>query len=608
LGGATRIGIGRLNANGSIDTAFNPGASKLPSPGAPPEIYTIVVQPDGKILLGGYFNGLGGATGTTPRNFIGRLLADGTVDSFNPGVTSISGVNALALQADGKIVVGGTYTQLGGSNRANIGRIDANGVLDLAFNPGAETQVLTLAVQTDGKILAGGLFKWLGGAGVPGPLMQVRNYIGRLDTDGIVDATFDPGANNAVNAVAVQGDGAIVAGGIFDHLGNGASLLAGAGTLRNRIGRITNTAAVQTLTLSGGNSVVTWSRSGSGPEVSRVTFESSITGVIYTLLGSGTRVAGGWQFSGLSLPTNVRAIRARGYYGSGQNGSGSIVQSILTLGPPLNQDGDFDGDGKADITVYRPSDGTWFTLQSGTSTLSAVSWGSTTDLPVHGDYDGDGRADLAVYRPSTGTWYVLASTAGYTTTPWGTSTDVPVPADYDGDGKTDIAVFRPSTGTWFIRQSGSTTLVALDWGASSDVPVPGDYDGDGRADVAVFRPSTGTWYILGSTAGVSIVAFGGAGDVPVVGDYDGDGRTDIGVYRPSTGTWYISRSTSGFLSLAWGINTDVPVPVDYDGDGKTDIAVYRPSTGTWFILQSGSLTSLIVSWGTSSDIPIFKRP
>ena len=165
LGGGGRIGLGRLTDSGALD-AFNPGTSK--TVGAP-IVYTLALQPDGRVVVGGYFNGLGGGIGTTTRHFIGRVEATGALDTgFNPGANSISGVNALALQADGKILVGGSFTGLGNGSgttlRQNIGRLDPDGVVDAGFNPGAEAQVLTLGVQLDGRILIGGYFKWLGDA------------------------------------------------------------------------------------------------------------------------------------------------------------------------------------------------------------------------------------------------------------------------------------------------------------------------------------------------------------------------------------------------------------------------------------------------------------
>ncbi|MBV9959824.1 MAG: FG-GAP repeat protein, partial [Acidobacteria bacterium] len=252
---------------------------------------------------------------------------------------------------------------------------------------------------------------------------------------------------------------------------------------------------------------------------------------------------------------------------------------------------DFDGDGKSDVAVFRPSGGVWYASQSSDAQLRVQPFGLSTDSIAPADYDGDAKTDFAVFRPSDGNWYILQSTTGTVRTqPFGASGDVPAPADFDGDGKADLVVFRPSTGGWYIFQSSDNSFHAQGFGANGDKPVAGDYDGDGKADLAVFRPSAGAWYVLRSSDGSFLAqAFGVSTDLVVAGDYDGDGKHDLAVFRPSAGAWYILQSSNGaFLGQAFGLGTDIPAPGDFDGDGKTDVSVFRPSTGTWYILQSTS--------------------
>ena len=247
---------------------------------------------------------------------------------------------------------------------------------------------------------------------------------------------------------------------------------------------------------------------------------------------------------------------------------------------------DFNGNGTTDVSVFRPSTGTWYVL----TPPSAVTWGSPGDIPVPGDYDGNGTTEHAVYRPSTGVWYLLGPNP--TVRSWGVPGDVPVPADYDGNGTTDLAVFRPSNGVWYLHSSGA----AIEWGQNGDVPVPGDYDRDGRADIAIYRPTNGMWHVRTSIP--TATQWGIGGDVPVPGDYNGNGSTDIAVFRPSTGVWYIH---SPFSAQAWGSPGDVPAPGDYDGNGTTDRAVYRPSTATWYVLTPSPYAT---TWGGAGDIPL----
>jgi Carboxypeptidase regulatory-like domain/FG-GAP-like repeat/FG-GAP repeat len=264
---------------------------------------------------------------------------------------------------------------------------------------------------------------------------------------------------------------------------------------------------------------------------------------------------------------------------------------------------DYDGDGKADISLFRPSDTVWYLQNSNTGAVSFTQFGLSTDKIVPADYDGDGKTDIAVYRPSTGIWYLQQSRDGFNAIQLGNSTDIPVPADFDGDGKADLAVYRPSTGTWFVLNRNTNQYSTVQFGVSTDKPVASDYDGDGKADYAVYRPDTGIWYILRSRDGFYAVQFGNATDKSVVGDYDGDGKSDVAVYRPENGIWYILGSTSGIRYVQFGLSNDLPVPADYDGDGKTDIAVFRPSANTWYLQKSTEGFST-VQFGVNGDRPV----
>jgi Tol biopolymer transport system component len=253
---------------------------------------------------------------------------------------------------------------------------------------------------------------------------------------------------------------------------------------------------------------------------------------------------------------------------------------------------DFDGDGQADTSVFRPSDRIWY-LDRSTDGFSATQFGLLTDTITPADYDGDGKTDIAVYRD--GTWYLLRSTAGFGAVQFGLPGDIPVPADYTGDGRDELTVYR--NGQWWALDLTNNQSSLVNFGLATDKPLAADYDGDGRADQAVYRD--GVWHLNRSSQGYTAIQFGLSSDLPVVGDYDADGLADAAVYRG--GTWYLLRSTEGFAAFQWGLSTDIPAPADYDGDGKTDAAVFRD--GIWYQLTS-TAGIVIQQFGLAGDKPV----
>jgi hypothetical protein len=284
---------------------------------------------------------------------------------------------------------------------------------------------------------------------------------------------------------------------------------------------------------------------------------------------------------------------------SGVKGSDfEVVQTPNHLDYPV---ADFDGDGRTDISVFRPTDGGWYSQQSTDGAFRAQFFGAVGDVPVAADYDGDGLSDIAVFR--SGIWYISNSSNGaFRAVAFGAAGDVPVPGDFDSDGKVDLAIYRQ--GGWYWLRSTNGALGSLTFGLSDDKPVPADFDGDGVTDQAVWRPATGTWYIQQSATGtLRSQAFGANGDMPATGDYDADGKTDLGVFRPANGVWYVWQSTTSTLySRAFGTAGDLPVPADYDRDGKTDLAVFR--SGIWYVMNSYDSTLTSLQFGAEGDIPV----
>jgi uncharacterized delta-60 repeat protein len=205
VNGARAIRLARLNADGSLDTEFDAGA------GANGVVRAIAVAADGTIAVGGDFSAVGGLT----RAGIARLTADGRVDpTFDPGAGAAGGVYAVAVQPDGKVVLGGAFTTVAGANRSYLARLNADGSLDKSFTPGIgpDATVRSIALQGDGDIVIGGAFAKYSNT--------TRQGVARLNADGTLDTAFDPaaGPDAIVNAVGVQPDGKVVIAGAFTNV------------------------------------------------------------------------------------------------------------------------------------------------------------------------------------------------------------------------------------------------------------------------------------------------------------------------------------------------------------------------------------------------------
>lgn len=210
VGNVARSGIARLNSDGTLDTSFV-DAAVLPNR----TVRAIAVQPDGRILIGGDFTMVGGS----PRARIARLNSDGTLDpTFNPGNGANNSVFVITLQPDGKALIGGNFTTINGTNRSRIARLSADGTLDPTFNVVnlSSGTVQAIRVQEDGKIFIGGAVTSLGGA--------TRNGVARVNPDGSADPTFNPATGASVAlALAIQPDGKLLMGGsanIVDGVNN----------------------------------------------------------------------------------------------------------------------------------------------------------------------------------------------------------------------------------------------------------------------------------------------------------------------------------------------------------------------------------------------------
>ncbi len=621
IDGFNQFGLARYNADGSPDTSFS-GDGKLNwDAGSFSDVATaIVVQPDGKIVVGG-------STENASATVLVRFNSNGTTDtSFGTSgqrtVPCGDFVRSLLIQPDEKIVVAcGTFWLV---------RLNANGTFDTSFDSDGTADVrpakpYSLALQSDGKIVA---------AGYEQVATNVQRFAAfRINSNGSPDPGFNGNGRNATGftgtayAVGLQADGKIVAAG---------STQVGVNSERTR-DFAPSSFAIARFNIDG---TLDTSFSSDGTDTVSFLFSQWQVGHFLKILPDGKLLIGGSVYSdnydaGLMRYNSDGTLdntfdvdgRALVYYDTSHDLPGAmtvdsqgrvviagwrqvVLPDILsvtraTIGPPRDRSTSFDrdGDGRADLSVWRESNAMWYTQAS--ESFSYTQIGAVGDKPVPGDFDGDEIDDIAVWRAANGQWLIFrSSTATLQVIGWGQAGDFPIAADMSGDGRSNPVIYRPVSRTWYIW-IGNGGWTTLGQGVSGAKPLLGDFDNDGISDRALYNPDDYSWSIQRSGGGLLTMTWGDAGDIPVPADYDGDGATDIAVWRPSTGRWYIIGSSWGWMTWnVWGEPGDVPVPADYDGDGRTDIAIFRPSIGTWYIANSSDNSITLRQFGASGDMPI----
>ena len=606
LSGTARGRIARLSSSGALDAGFDPNANNT--------VRCVAVQPDGRILVGGTFTSIAGAS----RNWLARLNADGTLDATfaNTGVSGTGnisdGVSAMAIQSDGKILISGMFTTVGGVTRNNIARLNSDGTLDTGFNPNANGMVTCMVVRTDGSIVTGGYFTQVAGASSGNPFggglailnssgtisriynvsdaiwslalqsdgkvvfggflktidSVARNRMGRLNADGTLDSAFSPAINltaysEGVSWVALQANGQIIVTGSFTSVGgvtrNHAARLNSDGTLdvafNPNLGntcsggtiqadgkivflypgtinggstgywfaRVLNDATTESLTAASA-SRVQWLRGGAAPEAAYVTFDLSTDGgTTWSSLGYGSRISGGWEKTGLSLPGSGR-IRARAQLFSGNHGESlglvetvqiydfpptltSVTMASNNAGPALAKAGDVV---TLSFTASEAIQTPTVTLAGRAATMTNPSGNNWTGTITVSAGDTQGAAALSVVFKD------LANTSGTTVTAVTSGSAVNIDTVAPAAPSTPAMTSATDTGIAGDGITSNTTPVftgTAEAGATVKL-----YDTDGTTVLGTGTATAGNYSIASSALGVgshtiTAVATDAAGNV-----------------------------------------------------------------------------------------------
>jgi uncharacterized delta-60 repeat protein len=596
--------LARLNPNGSLDTDFNPDTNNM--------VYSMATQPDGKILIGGYFTTIDG--GATATNHIARLNPNGSPDTdFNPDANST--VYSIALQPDGKILVGGAFDMIGGVSRDYIARLNTNGTVDGDFNYNViDGWVYSIALQPDGKILIGGDFTMVG--------EEMRNHMARLNPDGTLDTDFNPDVNGIASSIALQPDGKILLGGFFTTVG---------GETRNRMARLNENGTLDTEFNPDVNGTVT--------SIVLQTDGKILIGGLFTTVGGETR-------------NNVARLNSDGTVDMNLNPNADhnvdaiVIQAdgkIILGGGFINVGGE-EKPGLARLTNTEPavqelsisSDGSLITWMRGQA--SPEVWRATFDHST----DGVNWTNLGNGVRINGGWqltgfslptsqdhYIRArgyASGGYhnacnsliESVKMFSLTSV-VASDFNGDGNPDILWRNTTTGDNVIWLMNGTNWLNSVWlGSVSDttwsIVGVGDFNNDTNPDILWRNTVTGdnVIWLMNGTNWLQSVWLGSVPDttwsIVGVGDFNKDTYPDILWRNTTTGdnVIWLMNGTNWLQSVWLGSVPDVTWSIvgvgDFNHDSNPDILWRNTITGDnviWLMNGTNWLNSIWL--GSVSD-------
>jgi uncharacterized delta-60 repeat protein len=633
VNGLNQVNLTRLNPDGSSDTTFNSAVTVLGF------LTNLRLQPDGKILLWGQFDSINGSTGSM-MNKLTRLNADGSLDTSFTAPPLKGFIEEAVVQTDGKIVIGGNFTEVGGVARTEIARLNADGSLDTSFNSDLQVDmgfggIRYLAIQSSGKILVRG---------------AIGNFVAglfRLNTDGTTDPTFTPITTQTgftSSPFFIRSDDRIV---LVDGSTNRLLRLLPDGTPDPDFTATTLPALFyfiieptpgDGILIGGGFYTDLSSPVVQTPQIYLARFTS--TGQRDTSLSVSFGITGDVRDAAVQ---NDGKILLAGPVQSVANTPVSSNLSLVRLNATLSDSCSFavsptsfnfsQAGGTGNLTVTAGTDCVWTTSatpdwvffnpqpSAGTQTTQffvRLNTGParTATFTVAGQtvtitQAATGSGSAGAFRPSTGFVFLRnTNDTGVADTQffYGQASDVPVGGDWDGDGTDTVGIYRD--GTFFLRNSNSSGFADLQvpFGQPGDIPIAGDWNGDGIDTIGVVRGNQ-VFLRNSNTAGDADIQFnyGEAGDIFLAGDWDGDGIDTIGAYRPSNGFVYLRNfNFSGFADIEffYGAAGDKPVVGDWNNDGVDTIGVVRGNR--WLLRNSNTegFAEIEFNYGLDTDIPI----